>query len=73
MEDPARRFRGVAEGVFGLAYIGYAHGLPLAAARGRSPTGAAWVFLVLAATWAGDSAAYFAGSRFGRRRLRPGC
>lgn len=68
--DPGRRFRGVAEGFFGLAYIGYAMGC-LWLLREGSPHGPAWVFLVLAATWAGDSAAYFAGSRFGRRRFAP--
>jgi phosphatidate cytidylyltransferase len=70
VEDPARRFRGVAEGVFGLAYIGYAMGC-LWLLRETVPDGPAWVFLVLASTWAGDSAAYFAGSRFGRRRFAP--
>lgn len=68
--DPARRFRGVAEGFFGLAYIGYGMGC-LWLLRESVPVGPAWVFLVLAATWAGDSAAYFAGSRFGRRRFAP--
>ncbi len=70
VEDPARRFRGLAEGVLGLAYIGYAMGC-LWALRMEIPHGAAWVFLVLAATWVGDSAAYFIGSRFGRRRFAP--
>ena len=39
--------------------------------RTRQAHGAAWVFLVLVATWAGDSAAYFIGSRFGRRKFAP--
>jgi phosphatidate cytidylyltransferase len=70
VEDTARRFRGVAEGVFGLAYIGYAMGC-LWFLRESLPDGPAWVFLVLASTWAGDSAAYFAGTRFGRRKFAP--
>jgi phosphatidate cytidylyltransferase len=70
VEDPARRFRGLAEGCFGLAYIGYAMGC-LWFLRESVSDGPAWVFLVLASTWAGDSAAYFAGSRFGRRRFAP--
>ena len=37
VEDPARRFRGLAEGVLGLCYIGYAMGVPLAAADGDRP------------------------------------
>ena len=71
VEDPARRFRGLAEGVLGLCYIGYAMGC-LWLLRMETARGAAWLFLVLAATWAGDSAAFFVGSRFGRRRLCPG-
>jgi len=70
VEDPARRFRGLAEGVLGLSYIGYAMGC-LWQLRMETAHGAAWLFLVLAATWAGDSAAFFVGSRFGRRRLCP--
>ncbi len=70
VEDPARRFRGLAEGVLGLAYIGYGLGC-LWLLRMETAHGAAWLFLVLGATWAGDSAAYFVGSRFGRRRLCP--
>jgi phosphatidate cytidylyltransferase len=70
VEEPARRFRGLAEGVLGLAYIGYAMGC-LWLLRTQQAHGAAWVFLVLVATWAGDSAAYFIGSRFGRRKFAP--
>ncbi len=68
--DPARRFRGLAEGVLGLGYISYAMGC-LWLLRMETAHGAAWLFLVLAATWAGDSAAFFIGSRFGRRRFSP--
>jgi phosphatidate cytidylyltransferase len=68
--DPARRFRGLAEGLLGLGYIGYGMGC-LWLLREATAYGAAWLFLVLAATWAGDSAAYFVGSRFGRRKLAP--
>lgn len=70
VQDPDRRFRGVAECFFGLVYIGYALGC-LWLLRWSLADGPAWVFLVLVATWAGDSAAYFAGSRFGRRRFAP--
>jgi phosphatidate cytidylyltransferase len=68
--DPARRFRGLAEGVLGLCYIGYGMAC-LWLLRMETAHGAAWLFLVLAATWAGDSAAFFIGSRFGRRRFSP--
>jgi phosphatidate cytidylyltransferase len=68
--DPARRFQGLAEGILGLAYIAYAMGC-LWLLRTRIADGAAWVFLILAATWAGDSAAYFVGTRYGRRKIAP--
>jgi phosphatidate cytidylyltransferase len=68
--DPGRRMQGLAEGILGLAYIGYGTAC-LWLLRQQTAHGAGWLFLVLAATWAGDSAAYFVGSRFGRRRLAP--
>jgi phosphatidate cytidylyltransferase len=67
--DVAVRFQSLGASVLGLAYIGYAMGC-LYLLR-LVPDGPHWIFLVLAATWAGDSAAFFAGSRFGRRRLAP--
>jgi len=68
--DPTRRLQSLAEGFLGLCYIGYGTGC-LWLLRQETANGAAWLFLVLAATWAGDSAAYFVGSRFGRRRFAP--
>ena len=68
--EPARRMQGLAEGVLGLAYIGYAMAC-LWLLRMETPRGSAWLILILASTWAGDSAAYFVGSRFGKRRLAP--
>jgi phosphatidate cytidylyltransferase len=70
VEDPARRFRGIAEGVFGTAYIGYAAGC-LWFLREGVTGGDVWVCLVMFATWMGDSAALFVGSRYGRRRFAP--
>ncbi len=35
------------------------------------PPGTAWLMLVLAITWIGDSAAYFVGRAFGRTKLAP--
>ena len=70
VKDTERRFRGLAEGVLGLCYIGYAMAC-LWLLRMETTHGAAWLFLVLGATWAGDSAAFFVGSRFGRRRFCP--
>jgi len=36
-----------------------------------SPPGACWLFLVFAACWAGDSAAYAVGRTWGHRKLWP--
>ncbi|WP_411832407.1 phosphatidate cytidylyltransferase [Pseudoxanthomonas mexicana] len=35
------------------------------------PNGHVWLFVALAIVWAADSGAYFAGRRFGRRKLAP--
>ena len=67
--DPAVRLRGVAESALGVTYIGFAVLSLWFLATG--PSGRAWVLLVLLATWAGDSEAYFIGTRFGRHRLAP--
>ncbi len=37
----------------------------------RGPNGVLWLILFLAVNWAGDSAAYFVGRRYGRRKLYP--
>ena len=69
----------VAVTVMGVIYIGctlafavFLRGVA-AEAPERAHPGAAvgFVLLPLAATWVGDSAAYFAGRRWGRRRLFP--
>lgn len=67
--DPARRVRDLAAGALGAGYLAYGLGVlwPLR----QLPGGAGWILFALAATWAGDSAAYFAGTRWGRRRLAP--
>ncbi len=64
-----------AAGRSGLLLLGLAYG-PLLLAhltllRSLSEEGPAWVFLALAAVWGGDSAAYYAGRRWGRRLLYP--
>jgi phosphatidate cytidylyltransferase len=37
----------------------------------RFDDGVGWIFLLLAASWLGDTGAYFAGRAFGRRKLAP--
>jgi phosphatidate cytidylyltransferase len=39
--------------------------------HGSDPDGHRWLFIALAIVWAADSGAYFAGRRFGKRKLAP--
>jgi phosphatidate cytidylyltransferase len=55
--------------LLGCVYLGYL--LPHWVLLFRLPHGRAWVFFVLWVIMAGDSVAYFVGSRFGRRKLAP--
>ncbi|MBI2980773.1 MAG: phosphatidate cytidylyltransferase [Deltaproteobacteria bacterium] len=58
----------------GLTLLGifYVALLPSFIARLRDfPQGAVWILLLLAMTWFNDTAAYFAGHWWGRRRLAP--
>lgn len=61
--------QGVGGALLGAVYPGalFAH---LVLLRGL-PNGFAWVLFVTLGTWASDSAAYFIGSAFGRRKLIP--
>ena len=55
--------------LLGCLYLGYL--LPHWVLLFQLPHGRAWVFFVLWVIMAGDSAAYFVGSRFGKRKLAP--
>ena len=69
----------VAVTVLGVIYVGctlafavFLRGVAAEAPeRGHPGAAVGFVLLPLAATWVGDSAAYFAGRRWGRRRLFP--
>lgn len=54
-----------------LAFSGAGGGLGAAAFAPRPWTGAALVFFPIALTWVNDTAAYFAGRAWGRRKLIP--
>lgn len=54
-----------------LAFALLLRHLPDAQAPGPSGAGALLIALPLAVTWFGDSCAYFAGKRWGRRKLSP--
>ena len=43
----------------------------LAVLHGSEPNGHRWLFVALMIVWAADSGAYFAGRRFGKRKLAP--
>ncbi len=62
-------FTGWAWTVAGILYTGWLLG-HLVSLRAL-PDGRSWVLFVLLGTFASDTAAFFAGSRFGRRRLAP--
>jgi phosphatidate cytidylyltransferase len=53
----------------GILYLGWI-GAYLISIR-QLPEGEWWLLVILPAVWLADSAAYFAGKRFGRRKLSP--
>lgn len=67
--DPEERFQAASEAVMGTVYIAYAFGC-LVMLR-HMPQGSSLVMTVLVVLWAGDTAAYYGGRHFGRRKLSP--
>lgn len=54
---------------FGIFYPAFL--LALLAEVRRAPGGAGWIVLLLVVVWGGDTAAYYAGRAWGRRKLAP--
>jgi phosphatidate cytidylyltransferase len=69
VRDPAESFRRSSEAVLGTVYISFAFTSLLLLRELEG--GSAWIMVLLVIIWAGDSAAYYGGSRFGRRKLVP--
>jgi phosphatidate cytidylyltransferase len=63
------RFNRLCWTILGTVYIGYL--VPHAALLYRLPDGPQWIFFVLLAVMAGDTAAYLVGTTMGRRKLYP--
>ncbi len=68
----------VASTLFGVVYVGatlafavHLRSLPQAGGGAVGWEGALLLIFPVVATWSGDSAAYFVGQRWGRRKLRP--
>jgi phosphatidate cytidylyltransferase len=54
--------------LLGVGWVGLLLFIPLVR---REPDGLAWVFVVLVASWLGDTGGYFTGRAFGRHALYP--
>jgi len=67
--DPAERFHAAAETVMGTVYIAYAFGCLIMLRFMHQ--GASLVMMILVVLWVGDTAAYYGGKRFGKRKLAP--
>lgn len=62
-------FSQIAYTLFGVVYLGVL--LPLPGLLREMPHGYFWVFLLAGCTFMADSAAYFAGKKFGKTKLAP--
>ena len=62
-------FKELVYSIFGGAYLVF---MPVYFLRiYEAPSGVAWTILFLLVNWAGDSAAYFVGKRYGKEKLYP--
>lgn len=57
--------------LFTAGYVGYLLGYAIQVRKLGDPLGARLIFLMAVVVWAGDSAAYYVGSAFGRHKLAP--
>ena len=65
--DQATHFKELMFAFFGLIYLGF---IPTYFSRiYEVPSGSRWLMLFLFIVWAGDTGAYFAGKKFGKRKL----
>lgn len=72
LADPERMEQAL--GRAGLTFLGIfypAYLIALLASVRRFPGGRAWIVLLLAVVWCGDTAAYYAGRAWGRHRMAP--
>ncbi len=67
--DVGQAVREISVTCFGLFYVPYLFGY-LLLLRGI-PSGRSWVFFLFLTVWAGDTGAYYIGTRYGKRKLFP--
>jgi len=63
------RFRFLAEASLGMMYLSYAFACLIL--LHSLPQGASWTMIILGIMWAGDTAAYYGGRRFGGPKMAP--
>jgi phosphatidate cytidylyltransferase len=67
--DPESFFERSGKELFGVLYLSFF--MPFLVLIRLAPRGLIWIFFLLAVNYAGDTAAYYAGRTWGRRKLAP--
>lgn len=70
-DEPAAMLDAASSTVFPVLFVGLAFGFPVGLRALPGETGTDLLLLLLVCVMASDTAAYYVGSRFGRRRLAP--